>query len=90
MTKEGKILNLLGQPYVLSILTSISESPKRFVDLSDACPNEKTRTGKLKQLEEHDLITTISAKKNERAFIHYRLTDRGTKILKEALKLEKI
>ncbi len=90
MAEERKTISLLGQEYILDILTSLSKSPKRFSDLSEACSNEGTRTIRLKLLKKAGLIETISIEVEKRAFIHYRLTERGKKILSEAVKLEKL
>jgi len=90
MAKERKIISILGQPHILDILISLSKSPKRFSDLFEACPNEGTRTTKLRILKELGLIEATSIEVKKRSFVHYRLTDRGKKILGEAVKMEKL
>jgi DNA-binding HxlR family transcriptional regulator len=89
MVKEEQksIIQMVGKPYILEIMESLSEQPRRFVDLSDACRNEKTRTIRLRELERANLIETISIKVGKRSFVHYRLTEKGASILKEIVKI---
>lgn len=89
MVKEEQrsIIQLLGKQYILEIMESLSEQSKRFVDLSDACKNEKTRTIRLRDLEKANLVETLSVKIGKRSFIHYRLTDKGVLVLKEIAKI---
>lgn len=76
MVKEEQknIIQMVGKPYILEIMKSLSEQPRRFVDLSNACKNEKTRTIRLRELDGANLIDTISIKVGKRSFVHYRLT----------------
>jgi len=89
MVKEEQksIIQMVGKPYILEIMESLSEQPGRFVDLSSACKNEKTRTIRLRELERANLIDTISIKLGKRSFVHYRLTEKGASILKEIAKI---
>jgi DNA-binding HxlR family transcriptional regulator len=89
MPKKDKI-SLLGQSYVLDILVSLSKKPKRFKQLSKVCPNERTRSKKLKKLIEANLVTTIALKVGKRYFVHYALTEKGEKIISELSKLKAI
>jgi len=90
MTKKWVIIPLLGEPYVLDILSSLNEQPKRYVDLSDVCPNEVTRTDRLRKLEDIGIITTQTEKIGKRTFVHYNLTDRGRAIFNEVKRIERI
>ena len=81
------IIQLVGKPYILEIMESLSRQPRRFVDLSDACRNEKTRTIRLRDLEGANLVETVSVKVGKRSYIHYRLTDKGASVLKEIAKI---
>ncbi len=83
-----KFIRFLGESYVLDILNALSEKPKRFTDLADICPNESTRTQKVKKLEELRLIETSTIKIKRRSFIHYTLTEKGRKVLQAASRLE--
>lgn len=73
--KKWPLIQLLGERYVLNILDALLEGSKRFTDLVDACQNEKTRTAKLRRLEETGLIETVSSKIGKRFFVHYKLTE---------------
>jgi DNA-binding HxlR family transcriptional regulator len=90
LKKEWKIISLLGEPYVLNILASLYDQPKRYVDLVDACPNEVTRTDKLRKLEDANLVTTKTKKIGKRTFVHYQLTDKGKTIFKWAKRIDEI
>ena len=81
MPKRNKI-SLLGQSYVADLLASISEKPKMFKDLSPVCPNERTRSKKLKELVEEGLVTTVALKVERRHFVHYKLTEKGKKLVR--------
>lgn len=80
---------LVGEAFVLDILQALAEGPKRFVDLHESCPNERTRTAKLRKLEEENLVQTTSMKVGKRFFIHYTLTEKGKRILQQAIEMEK-
>jgi len=86
--KKWALIQLLGERYVLNILDALSEGSKRFADLADACPNEKTRTAKLRKLEEAGLIETVSSKIGKRFFVHYKLTEKGNGMLQELMRME--
>lgn len=86
--KKWALIQLLGERYVLNILDALLEGSKRFADLADACPNEKTRTAKLRRLEEAGLIETVSSKIGKRFFVHYKLTEKGNEVLQELMRME--
>jgi len=86
--KKWPLIQLLGERYVLNILGALLEGPKRFADLADACPNEKTRTAKLRRLEEARLIEAVSSKIGKRFFVHYKLTEKGNGMLQELMRME--
>ena len=86
--KKWTLIPLLGERYVINILEALLEGPKRFVDLADACPNEKTRTAKLRRLEEAGLIEAISSKIGKRFFVHYKLAKKGKSTLQELMRIE--
>jgi len=48
--KKWTLISLLGERYILDILDALFEGARRFADLAEACPNEKTRTAKLRKL----------------------------------------
>ncbi|MBS3098500.1 winged helix-turn-helix transcriptional regulator [Candidatus Woesearchaeota archaeon] len=86
---KWKNLEIIGKPYALDILETISKSPKRYSDLKEVCPVDKTRTKRLRELELLGLTETINKKieEKDRTFIHYRLTKRGKNIVSIALKM---
>jgi DNA-binding HxlR family transcriptional regulator len=90
MVKRKIDILFLGRVYVVDILFSLLKSPKRFVDLSEVCPNEKTRSIALKKLEKLNLISTISLKINKRYFVHYKLTKKGQKVTEKILEVKKL
>ncbi len=55
----------------------------RFTDLATYVANERTRSQRLKQLEQMGLIRTASKKTGTRYFVHYYPTRRGKVILKK-------
>ncbi len=79
----------IGKPYSMDILESLFESPKRFTDLNKVCPIEKTRSKRLKELTNEDLIGTIIKLIGKRNFIHYILTEKGEEVFKGVLNLRK-
>ena len=78
---------ILGQPYIHDILRALLDGPKRYGDLSNSCPNETTRTIKLRRLESMNLITTMTVKIGKRPFVHYKLTEKGERFTRELGKL---
>lgn len=81
------LIKLLGRPYVPEVLSSLYEGPKRFVDLSKACPNERTRTNRLRALEKAKIIETKPLKIDKRTFVHYCLTEKGRRTFEAVVKL---
>lgn len=86
--KKWTLIPLLGERYVINILEALLDGAKRFVDLDDVCPNEKTRTTKLRRLEEVGLIEAVSLKIGKRFFVHYKLTEKGKNMLQELMRIE--
>ncbi len=81
---KWEIVMVIGKPYSLEILESLFENPKRFSDLNKACPIEKTRAKRLKELKEHGLIEVIIMERKSRSFMHYKLTEKGESALRKA------
>lgn len=77
------IIRLLSQTYALDILDALNKKPLRFSDLASCSPNERTRSQRLKELENIGLIHTASMKVGKRYFVHYALTDKGKLILQK-------
>ena len=73
--------NIIFDNYLTCLLKALA-APKRYSDLVSACPNESTRTKKLRALEKADLIKSIARKGDGRTFVYYKLTSKGKKVLK--------
>ena len=80
---------VIGKLYCINILEALFQSPKRFSDLNKACPIEKTRAKRLKELTSNNLIETIIKSIGKRNFIHYTLTEKGDNIFKRILDFNK-
>ena len=85
-----QIIIMIGKIYSLDILEALLNGPKRFSDLSKACPIEKTRSQRLKELKSNNLIETIAKEKARRNFVYYQLTKKGDKIVRRLKCLEDI
>ncbi|MBI2184108.1 MAG: helix-turn-helix transcriptional regulator [Thaumarchaeota archaeon] len=70
-------IRILGSAHTLEILESLYEAPRRFADLKEDCPNESTRTERLRMLEEAGYVATETLKVRRRNFVHYKLTGEG-------------
>jgi len=81
--------NMLFDNYLTCLLKALS-APKRYSDLISVCPNESTRTKKLRALEKSDLIKSVARKGDGRTFVYYKLTQKGKKVLKLLRELENL
>ncbi len=79
----------ISELYSLDILKELFSSPKRYSDLNKACPIEKTRAKRLRELKVKGLIQTTIKPRGNRDFIHYDLTEKGQKVLRKAKELTK-
>jgi len=59
----------------------------RFVDLKEVCRSNRTRSARLKELEEAGLIKVFPEMIGKRAYTFYRITPLGKEALKFAEKL---
>ncbi len=78
------IVMVIGKVYSLDILEALLNGPKRFTDLSESCPIEKTRSKRLKELKEKELINVVVLERKRRNFVHYKITEKGEDILRKA------
>jgi len=86
-SKKWGIFEVIGKPYALPVLESLAKNPKRYSDLGGSCYIDKTRTKRLRELEEEGLIKTITKKEPKgRTFVYYALTEQGKKIMHQVLK----
>ncbi len=81
---KWNIVMTIGKPYSLEILEALFNGPKRYSDLNKACPIEKTRAKRLKELKVAGLIETTIKEKGGRDFVHYKLTEKGQEVLRKA------
>ena len=81
--KEKNVLQVLGKSHALDILRSLNERAMRFVDLRDICKSNRTRSARLKELMNEDLIWAVPKMIGNRAYTFYEITSLG----KEALSL---
>jgi DNA-binding HxlR family transcriptional regulator len=86
--KRIRTIGVLGKPFSIEILEALNEKPMRFSDLKTQCPNDRTRTRRLKNLRENGFIKTIIIQIESRNFIHYTLTEKGEKALALLKQLE--
>ena len=76
------LISLLGEKYVLDIMSSLDAGPKRYTQLKDACPIDRTLTEKLRKLQDAGLVGTEARSVNKKPAIHYNLTKRGIAVLR--------
>jgi len=82
------LVRLVGEKYILEILQSISQKPRRFSDLKGVCSSDTTRTRKLNSIKDAGLIKAQIMKEKKRAFIYFILTEKGEDILKHIEKVQ--
>jgi DNA-binding HxlR family transcriptional regulator len=70
----------------LEILTSLNEKPMRFIDLKVSCESNRTRSARLKELEQKKLVKTVPKMMGRRAYTFYEITPLGKKSLSYAKK----
>jgi DNA-binding HxlR family transcriptional regulator len=87
--EKKRTIGVLGKSFSIEILEALSEEPRRFSDLKPQCPNDRTRTRRLKELRERGLIKTVIISIEDRNFIHYTLTEKGERALKLVKQLER-
>ncbi len=81
MASKEELLKITGKAYTYPILESLKER-KRCVELADACPGEKTRTQRIKELHKTGLIEHALITKGPKVIVRYKLTAEGERILK--------
>jgi len=83
-------IKLLAKAFAIDILDALNEEPLRFVDLRQHCPNERTRTLRLKELRKMGLIIVTVKEIENHSFIHYQITEKGRKALGLIKQLEEL
>jgi len=79
--KKKNILKILGQSHTLEILSSLNERPRRFIDLEEVCKSNRTRSARLKELEQKKLIKRVPKIMGKRAYTFYEITPLGKRAL---------
>jgi DNA-binding HxlR family transcriptional regulator len=67
----------------MQILDSLKTKPMRFMDLKDVCRSNRTRSVRLKELEDEGLVKAIPKMIGKKAYKFYEITSIG----KEAVEL---
>ena len=85
-----KIAKLLTKNYTIEILLALNEKPLRYAELKKHCPNDRTRTMRLKELKKVELISVIVKEVGNHDFLHYQITEKGRKALQLINQLSEI
>lgn len=90
--RYGKFKNfkLLAKAYTIEILEALSKEPLRFVDLERVCPNDRTRSLRIKELRKAGFIVAIIKEVKNRSFIYYQIAEKGRKALKLINSIEEL
>jgi DNA-binding HxlR family transcriptional regulator len=78
--------------FIFGIMKSLKDDPKRFTDFSECCPNETTRSKKLRELEKCRLIEQQLKHNddNSKTYVCYTLTEKGKKVLQLLEEISKL
>ena len=85
-----KIVKLLARAFAIEILNALNETPLRFVDLKDYCPNDRTRALRLKELRKIGFIIATIKEIENHSYVHYQITEKGRKALQLLNELESL
>jgi DNA-binding HxlR family transcriptional regulator len=88
--KKKSVLQVLSRSHALEILRSLKKKPMRFLDLEDICKSNRTRSVRLKELEEKGLVRAVPKMIERRAYTFYEITDLGKEALDLAEKLRQL
>jgi len=84
----SNILRLLGKKYTLEILIALENiEDARFKDLKKACPIEKMRMQRLRELEENGLIKSSVITIGRRPITVYNISEKGEEVLTSIMRL---
>ena len=81
--------SLKSKTSIIEILSALNEAPK-VRRLEKYCPNESTKSTRLKELRKRGFITVIIKEIGSQSFIHYQITEKGKKALELVEQLEKL
>lgn len=88
--KQQNILQALAKSHAIEILRSLNKEPKRFLDLRKSCRSNRTRSARLRELEEKGLVRVVPRMIGHRAYTFYEITTLGKEALKLGEKLLKL
>ena len=85
-----KVVKLLARAFAIEILNALNETPLRFVDLKDYCPNDRTRALRLKELRKIGFVIATIKEIENHSYVHYQITEKGRKALQLLNELESL
>ena len=88
--KKKRVIQVLSSSHAIEILSSLNEKPMRFLDLEEVCRSNRTRSVRLRELEEKGLIRAVPKMIERRAYTFYEITVLGKEALALAEKLLRI
>ncbi len=86
--REPKKIKLLAKAYTIEILKALSREPLRFVDLKRVCPNDRTRSLRIRELKKAGFITITIMEVKNRSFIYYQVSGKGREVLELVSRIE--
>ena len=81
---------MLARAFAIEILNALNETPLRFVDLKDYCPNDRTGALRLKELRKIGFIIATIKEIENHSYVHYQITEKGRKALQLLNELERL
>ncbi|MDE1833106.1 MAG: winged helix-turn-helix transcriptional regulator [Candidatus Micrarchaeota archaeon] len=75
------VISLALEPYVLQILESLDNGPKRFKDLFEKVKNKRTLSKKLVKLQDFGLVEAMHSRVNEGYVNQYKITKAGKELI---------
>lgn len=88
LNKLTSLIEILGKTGALKILELLEVAPRRYNELKRTCSSDRTLAQRLKELEECDLVETISQKAEGRFFVHYRVTEKGKNVFSKVKEIK--
>ena len=80
----------MAKAFAVEILEALNMEALRFVDLKKYCPNDRTRTLRLKELKKLGFVVATAKEVKNHSFIHYQITEKGKKALELIIKIENL
>jgi DNA-binding HxlR family transcriptional regulator len=86
-SEKEEVLRLIFEAYVLNILRSLTDKPKRFSELRKDVETKRTLAIKLNKLLDYKLIELVPLKVKNRYANYYKISEKGKKLLNNLEKL---